>query len=322
MVLNIRSETKLQLAAAIPSAMFMFERWNRLDLRRLLHLVRLVQSVQYPLALSGELLYAMTYISTYWGTHRIPFPGPGPAKHLHQAFIETARHIVVDRQDLSIWDYERPPCAKLVEDLPTWVPDFSPAAAQKGIRLPMRTAFHIWGDYFMGKHKNIRVSEDNHLIIQARPLDVISWSSCIFNDWNASSLCLHLFQYLQDIRGEGWLSIADRFYRTLVLDRIDHDYIECLTLQPSYQLYDSFISMIMETALQILIGLPTHTAPNWKTLDPAKRSPLYQQLWDFGLKSRPFRELLRNAYGRRFFVTERGRFGMTTVEDVNAVDNN
>lgn len=207
MPLKIRYDMRLQLAAAIPSARLMLERWNKIDLRRLLHLTRLFRPSNSLDA--GEVLYAMTYISTYWGIYPMPYPEPG--RSLEQVFIETARHIVVDRQDLSIWDYERPPCAKLRSDLPTWVPDFSPAAAQRGIRLPMRTGFHIWGDYFMGEHKNIRVSKENHLIIQARPIDAIHWFSCRFNAWNAAGMCLYLFRNLQDLQDEGWISVADRF---------------------------------------------------------------------------------------------------------------
>ncbi|KAI0457146.1 hypothetical protein F5B21DRAFT_111751 [Xylaria acuta] len=93
---------------------------------------------------------------------------------------------------------------------------------------------------------------------------------------------------------------------------------------PTHRMYESFLCFIFETKLQILLGLRACEVPTWESLNPARNSSLYsqyRQLIGSGTKSEPFRELLKkNAYGRRFFTTVKGRFGMTSMEDVSCVD--
>ncbi|KAI1753262.1 hypothetical protein F4782DRAFT_529582 [Xylaria castorea] len=105
---------------------------------------------------------------------------------------------------------ERPPNAKRITDIPTWVPDFSADAAQRGVQFPARTALQIWGDSFMRAYKRIRITDENHLIVQARGMDCMVRVSPVFNPWNAAQMCLHLYQNLPNPKNELRVFLVDR----------------------------------------------------------------------------------------------------------------
>ncbi|KAI8951474.1 hypothetical protein F4801DRAFT_290150 [Xylaria longipes] len=345
---------------------YMVRRCAKIDFRHSLHIARLCPSASAMNPI--DMICVMDSISTPWRKAPSPSPDHAILMSVRQAFVEAARDIVLDRQDLSIWDYERPPCLKRIEGLPTWVPDFSADAAQRGVQFPVRNGLHLWGNYFMRAHKRIRcvifgiifflfwqLSEyrlsfwnqdgawkvlkhsritlkmaitdfecssvsNEHLIVQMRPMDCIVWNSPIINAGNAAQICVHLYRNLQSPKDEPRIFLVDRLWRTLVLNHIEHEEIRCISLMPSYQMYESFLCFLMEAILQVSLGghpCEVLTGESWEL------APNYNSYWELtrlGRNSEPFRELLRkNAYGRQFFTTLKGRFGMSAVMDVNCV---
>ncbi|RYC55876.1 hypothetical protein CHU98_g10328 [Xylaria longipes] len=232
---------------------YMVRRCAKLDFRHSLHIARLCPSASAMNPI--DMICVMDSISTPWRKAPSPSPDHAILMSVRQAFVEAARDIVLDRQDLSIWDYERPPCLKRIEGLPTWVPDFSADAAQRGVQFPVRNGLHLWGNYFMRAHKRIRLSfwnqdgawkvlkhsritlkmaitdfecssvSNEHLIVQMRPMDCIVWNSPIINAGNAAQICVHLYRNLQSPKDEPRIFLVDRLWRTLVLNHIEHEEI-------------------------------------------------------------------------------------------------
>ncbi|KAI0457145.1 hypothetical protein F5B21DRAFT_501841 [Xylaria acuta] len=201
-----------QVAIACCNMRYVHQQSGGVDLRRMLQIARLCPSASnlHP----KVMIATMLSFSKPWG--RCPIPPSitfSSVASVEQFFIDTARYIILDRQDLSIWDQERPPCTKRINGIPTWVPDFSADAAQRGVQFPVRTGLQVWGDYFMRAHKNIRISNENHLIVQARGIDNIKRFSPIFNAWNAARICLDLYENLQSPMNEPqilWFALVDR----------------------------------------------------------------------------------------------------------------
>ncbi|KAI0546662.1 hypothetical protein F4679DRAFT_407035 [Xylaria curta] len=82
-------------------------------------------------------------------------------------------------------------------------------------------------------------------------------------------------------------------------------------------MFQSFLAFIIETRLQLELGLDTADAPTPGSLAALRNSSLYFELRSLE-SSHPFRDLLRkNAFGRRFFITVNDRFGMTAVENAD-----
>ncbi|KAJ8104883.1 hypothetical protein ONZ43_g7646 [Nemania bipapillata] len=179
-------------------------------------------------------------------------PPPPPAidysKSVQDVFIDAARYIVLDRQDLLLWFSERPPCAKRIKDLPTWVPDFSigdPQASQSDVNNGLRG----WSDTVQPR-KSIRVS-DKALLVQAYPLDRVEYVSRVFNVGNCMNVCYEEYQKLPEPVNETIEERDERFWRTLLMNIGNFGDTLGLRAPPSDAIGNSFKSIIAQETMRL-----------------------------------------------------------------------
>ncbi|KAI0836862.1 hypothetical protein F5Y06DRAFT_272458 [Hypoxylon sp. FL0890] len=303
-----------------------------------------------------ENVFSMLHIATPSGRAEFHKQGPQPlptidyAKTPQQVFADAARYIILERQDLMLWYSERPPCARRLKGLPSWVPDFGAIAPKTGALFNPGGGMRRWWDEIrpLSARKPITISEDNAIHLQARPLDRIVHVSPIFNAGNARRLCFSEFKKMLDHTSispsistspststpttssahanEPSDRKAERFWRALILDvggtRSASDSFRD-TAPPPSSLGAHFQSLVAEEG--ILKALDC-TMDDLQTPENAARLRASPALMDLvamcETTAEPYEALLVNhAVGRRFFRTEGGRFGMSAVEDVVAADN-
>ncbi|KAI1771520.1 hypothetical protein F4818DRAFT_454646 [Hypoxylon cercidicola] len=272
-----------------------------------------------------ENVFAMMHIAT--PSARVGFHNAGPqplpaidyTKSAQQVFAETARYsilerqdLILERQDLILWFNDRPPCAKRLKGLPSWVPDFGavPPTALVGL-FNTTVGMRAWWDKI----------EPAPAPRPRRPRPPI------FDAGSCRRLCLAEFRRLAAAPGS---ETVGRFWRALVLnagagaDRSASAPLCDGPAAPAAHLESHFASLIAEET--ILHALGCATAAEMQTPANAARmraSPELMALVPRCGRAAPFAALLaRHAAGRRFFRTAGGGFGMTAVEDVGAADSN
>ncbi|RYP57899.1 hypothetical protein DL770_010553 [Monosporascus sp. CRB-9-2] len=269
-----------------------------------------------------------------------PLPSIDYAKSAQQVFVEAARYIVLERQDLLLWYGERPPCARRLRGLPSWVPDFGAEPAKGGaVGKPYR-GMRAWWDALPKrflKPITVSIDGDNALLrVQARPLDRIVHVSPVFSAANYRRLCATEFEKLSGLSPSASPSTpaetaeqrTERFWRTLVLNQGDGGGAAAATAlrdrgPPASEPHGtSFRSLVAEEA--VLRALGCASPAELRTPENAARvraSPELMALAPLCGRSGAFDALLlRRAAGRRFFRTEGGRFGMSAVEDAACVE--
>ncbi|KAI8958433.1 hypothetical protein F5Y11DRAFT_336184 [Daldinia sp. FL1419] len=279
-----------------------------------------------------ETVFAMLHVSTpsarVW-YHRAgvqPLPKVDYSKTVQQLYAEVARYSIHERQDFMLWDAERPPCAKRIKGLPSWVPDFSappPTCKSTGFFNP-NAGMRLWWEAIpQSIRKPISVS-DNAVHLQVHPLDRIVHVSPPFNVGNCRRLCFAEFFALPSglLPGETLAQRTERFWRALLLNGSDtfgatmRDF-----LPPPAELGVNFDSLIAEDGIFKALDC---TMVNLRTEENARRiqsSPELTALVQRCGKAQPYEDLLTShAKGRRFFRTAGGKFGMTAIEDVVAAD--
>ncbi|RYO75166.1 hypothetical protein DL764_010560 [Monosporascus ibericus] len=293
-----------------------------------------------------ENVFAMIPIATPSGRVRSHNAGPQPlpsidyAKSAQQVFVEAARYIVLERQDLLLWYGERPPCARRLRGLPSWVPDFGADPAKGGaVGKPNSGMQAWWGALPKRLQKPITVSIDGDsalLRVQARPLDRIVHVSPVFSAANYRRLCATEFGDLPgpspsaapSTPAETAEQRAERFWRTLVLNEGDGGGAAATTAlrdrgPPAAEPHGtSFRSLVAEETILRALGCaspaelraPENAARMRASPEIMALVPLCGRSGDFDAL------LLRRAAGRRFFRTEGGRFGMSAVEDAACVE--
>ncbi|OTA65985.1 hypothetical protein K449DRAFT_391951 [Hypoxylon sp. EC38] len=291
-----------------------------------------------------EIVFSMVHLATpsaraqFHNQGTQPLPKIDYAKTPQQVLTEAARYTILERQDLLLWSGERPPCARRLKDLPSWVPDFGAKPPYTLALFNPNAGMRGWWDEIRpaGARKPIRISADNKAVhLQARPLDRIVYVSPIFNAGNARRLCASEFQKLPEHTptptsastsgGETLDQRAERFWRTLILNAGGERSARA-TLRdnapPPAAMGAHFRSLVAEES--ILKALDC-TMIDLQTPENAARlrdSPELMGFVQMCGKAAPYEALLvKNAVGRRFFRTEGGRFGMTAIEDVVAADN-
>ncbi|RYP15876.1 hypothetical protein DL767_010270 [Monosporascus sp. MG133] len=288
-----------------------------------------------------ENVFAMVPIATPSGRVRNHDAGPQPlptidyAKSAQQVFVEAARYIVLERQDLLLWYGERPPCARRLRGLPSWVPDFGADPAKGGAVGKPNRGMRAWWDALPKRFlKPITVSNDGDgalLRVQARPLDRIVHVSPVFSAANYRRLCATEFEKLPgpspSTPAETAEQRAERFWRTLVLNEGDGGAAAATALRdrgpPAAEPHGaSFRSLVAEET--ILRALGCASSAELRTPENVARvraSPELMALATLCGRADAFEALLlRRAAGRRFFRTEGGRFGMSAVEDAACVE--
>ncbi|KAI3321693.1 hypothetical protein HD806DRAFT_523665 [Xylariaceae sp. AK1471] len=121
-----------------------------------------------------------------------PLPTIDYSKYMQQVFTEAARYTRLERQDLVLWYAQRPPCGNHIKGLPSWVTDFSAVAVGTKPNTNPTGSLRMWWDALQPR-KNIRISDDNGLMIQTYRKDHVSR---IFDAGNAARLCFVEFQNL------------------------------------------------------------------------------------------------------------------------------
>ena len=236
------------------------------------------------------------------------------AKSVQEVCTEAARYVILERQDLLLWWSEQPPCKRIINGLPSWVPDWSVPNPKTGYFVSPNSGLRRWSDS-VPSPKSLRV-DDIGLCVQAHALDRIESVSAIFTAANCRRLALTVWQSLPSAPGESNQTKADRFWRTLVMD---HAGLESRDkpAKPPAQLFQSWQSMIAEERILSLLNCSMEdlVAPDLDLQARARSNPDIAVLGPLTGQSQPFEELLRkNALGRRFFTTVSGRTGMTAIE--------
>ncbi|KAI8630235.1 hypothetical protein F5Y19DRAFT_484120 [Xylariaceae sp. FL1651] len=180
-----------------------------------------------------------------------PLPAIDYSKSIQQVFIEAARYVVLERQDLMLWYAERPPCGKRIKGLPSWVPDFS-VPMNSSTPSPNNGLRHWWET--VKPRKNLRVSHDNALLIQAYPLGRIEHASIIFNNGNAAHLCYVEYQKLPAPTSETVEQRDTRFWRTLLLNSGGFGATLAERAPPPAEMGASFRSLVAEETILKILG--------------------------------------------------------------------
>ncbi|KAK8093967.1 Heterokaryon incompatibility protein 6- OR allele [Apiospora hydei] len=329
----------------LPSVQKGFEMANQIEIaerrRRLGQSIELFPMIQTARDCGAkdvrENVFAMLKIATpsarvqFHTSGEQPLPTIDYSKTPQQVFTEAARYTVLERQDLMVWFGECPPCQKILKGLPSWVPDFG-ANHPKGHAANPNGGFRQWWDALQ-PIKPLTVSDDdgdNALGVQAYGLARVAHVSPVFNAGNLTRLCYTEFAKLP-AEPEPWETTEqrhERFWRTLVTNSGGVDMQSSLAAgsrAPGPAVGDSFRSMMAQERILALLGCtPLELqSPSPELRARFQASAEAQSLVPLTGKGEDYESLLRSfALGRRFFRTEDGRFGMTTIEDVVAVDGN
>ncbi|KAI0436494.1 hypothetical protein F4803DRAFT_223246 [Xylaria telfairii] len=250
-----------------------------------------------------------------------PLPRVDYSKSAQEVFIDAARYTVLERQDLLVWCGERAPCAKRIKDLPTWVPDFSAGVPPDSNLHAPNNGLRYWWDT-VEPRKNIRVSDDNTLLVQAYALDRVEDVSRVFDSGNFSSLCYEVYQKLPDPVNETMEQRDERFWRTLLMNiGTFGNTLGGQRAPPSAVMGASFKSLIAQETVLKLLGCTPNQMPTPEIQARMQTMPEVMALLPKCGKGEYFAAQFRKqSVGRRFFRTVGGRFGMTAVEDVVCVD--
>lgn len=257
-----------------------------------------------------------------------PLPAIDYTKSAQQVFTEAARYTVLERQDLMLWFAECPPCQKVLKGLPSWVPDFGTTFPKNHHVGSPNKGMRGWWDALQPV-KPLTVSggvDSPALHVQAYGLARITHVSPVFDGGNLTRLCYSEFEKLPPPAAwETEEQRNERFWRTLVLNSGGAEMESSLAddTPPGPAVGDSFRSMMAhERILALLECSPLQLqSPTPELRARFQASPEATSLVALTGNGGSYENLLHNfALGRRFFRTEDGRFGMTTVEDVVAVD--
>lgn len=323
---------KYQSVPFLPTVMKGFTVMSAIEIaerrRRLGHSIELLPMIQTARDCEAQdprdYIFSMIPIST--PSERVKFHDAGAqppplvdySKSIQEVFVDAARYITLERQDLLMWFNERPPCAKRVKDLPTWVPDFS-AGDPQGNQSNLNNGLRGWWDAVQPR-KNIRVS-DNALLVQAHPLDRVEYVSRVFDAGNCSNLCYEEYQKLPDPVNETLEQRDERFWRTLLMNIGNFGDTLAVSAPPSEAVGASFQSIVAQETVLKLLGCTPNQLSTPEIQARMQAMPEVLALLPICGYGEPFLELFRKqSLGRRFFRTSEGRFGMTAVEDVLAVD--
>ncbi|KAI0114549.1 hypothetical protein F4776DRAFT_666695 [Hypoxylon sp. NC0597] len=337
----------------LPHVMKGFETANEIEIaerrRRLgqsLELLPMIQTARgCEPADPREIVFSMLHIATPSGRAQFhnqgsqPLPKIDYARTPQQVFTDAARYTVLERQDLLLWSGERPPCARRLKGLPSWVPDFAAKPPYMGAVFNPNAGMRAWWDEIRpaAARKPIRVSADNAVHLQARPLDRIVHVSPIFNAGNARRLCASEFKKLPEHTstptstsasasdGETLDQRTERFWRTLILNA-GGTRGATATLRdnapPPAEMGAHFQSLVAEESILKALNCTMVDLQTPRNAARLRNSPELMGLVQMCGKAARYETLLgKHAVGRRFFRTEGGRFGMTAIEDVVAADN-
>ncbi|KAI1816314.1 hypothetical protein GGS20DRAFT_539164 [Poronia punctata] len=267
-----------------------------------------------------DVILSTTIMANLLGTLVDPIAGPLPllaidqSKTVQQNFTDIAGYIIRQQQNLWLWELRCLPPANRVNELPTWVPDFS--VMRQKVWWRRETFLERWWTGYETR-KPLRVSDDNILTIEAYPVDRIVHISPVFHAYNATRLCYEEFKNLPAPESPETLEeMHTRFWRTLVLNDGPPEW--STIRRTTFTRTEVAANFRTHIALETLLDTLGCTPPELINPSPElrarilERPELFQPLLDYPVLVGPFEQLLvSNSLGRCFFRTESGKFGMT-----------
>jgi hypothetical protein len=250
------------------------------------------------------------------GRNPEPLPAADYSKTVDQVFIEAAKYIIGERQDLLLWWGEKPPCRKTIKNLPSWAPDWSASNSSPPIFLNPNSGLREWWDS-ISSPKRMFVDSDQALHVQAHALDQVDNVSPGFTKENYRRLCLTAWKRARLLPGETKMEAAERFWRAVVLDT-DQGFGKQMrdNVKPSNEMSLSWQSLICEEMILEALGCTMQELATSPALQARARAD--EACADLGTltgRSAPIEDLItRNSIGRRLFQCRSGRMGMTAIE--------
>lgn len=244
------------------------------------------------------------------------------SKSVEEVFIEATKYVIHERQDLLLWWSERAPCAKRIKGLPSWAPDWSVGNGGSSVLDPNSGGLRAWSRSVQPQ-KPLRVSDDNVLHLQAVPLDKVTYLSPLFNAGNARRLALKEWQNIERLEIEKAVDARrERFWRTLISNKSGYGDTMTSSAKPSNEFGVCFKSLLAEEEIFARLNCTKETLQRPEVIARLDRTdPKMAELFSLAGRSAPYEEVMNmNTWGRRFFRTENGRFGMTSVESYSAVN--
>ena len=242
------------------------------------------------------------------------------SKTTKQVFIEASRYIVLERQDLMLWFSEVPPCAKSIKDLPSWCPDWS-LEGGRSLITPKNGMRAWWDTLPKDKLTDITISDNNKLHLQTVAIDDITYVSPIFHAANFKRLLLKEWKRLNENTAVS-PAIEEQFWRSVLSNH--YGFGEHLNTpgEPPARIGDSFRSVIAEEEIFETLGIANVeelTKP--ANIARVRNDERLQALCRAAGKGAEFEALMmKQCFGRRFFATQQGLFGMTSVENYKMLD--
>jgi len=237
-------------------------------------------------------------------------------KTVDEVFVEAARYIISERQDLLLWWAEKPPCRKTIRSLPSWAPDWSASNPRPSVVFNPNNGLRKWWDS-ISSPKRMFVDSDNALHTQAHALDQVDYVSPVFTQDNFRRVCLQTFQQCTPISGETRMQHIDKFWRAAVLDT-DQDFGERLrdNVKPLDDMWRSWLSVISEEMILQRLGCTMQELATSPSLQArARTDEVCADLGGSTGQSASIEALiLHNSLGRRMFQCRSGRIGMTAIE--------
>lgn len=247
-----------------------------------------------------------------------PPPVADYSKSVIEVFVDAARYIVHERQDLLLWWNESPPRRRKIPGLPSWVPDWTsplPEGTVKLMNLDNTNGLRAWWDQIdPALRKRIKVA-NNTLTVQAHVLDRVEHVSEMFTAENCRRLCLTLFQQMQSRPNETVEAKSQRVSRTILLNQAGVGDSLRETAVPPEDMWMSFQSLIAEERILELLNCTAQELMARPEILQRTTDPQIGIMGPLTGRSQAFEALLRqNALGRCYFTTKNGRSGMTALQ--------
>ena len=252
-----------------------------------------------------------------------PLPIADYTKAVDEVFVEAAKYIIGERQDLFLWWAEKPPCRKTIKSLPSWAPDWSASNPRPAVTPSPENGLRKWWDSIPST-KRMFVDNDHALHVQAHALDRIDYVSPIFTKDNYRRLCLDSWKSAARTPGETSMQTTEKFWRALVLDT-DQNFGERIrdNVKPSSDKWLSWQSLICEEMILERLGCTMEALATDPSLQARARAD--EACADLGGstgQSAPIENLIiHNSLGRRMFQCRSGRIGMTAIEGAGSHSN-
>lgn len=236
-------------------------------------------------------------------------------KSQQQVFIDAAKYIVSERQDLLLWNaIPAPSKPSRLSDLPSWVPDWSDATDVAALKIRPSMALRTWegAACVQQVQKPLSVTDEGILRAQAHIFSPVrSVAEERFTDENFQTLflkLLHLLPPSETMHGK------DDLPRTLMLD------LWKLSDKVPRSVIRTFISFTAKIQALKMLGITPEqfiADPSIVTrLAPAVPDLAQQHVFRLAGKydTTEISKALTQSLGRRFFVLENGHLGLSYVE--------